>query len=480
MKLISLEFLLLSLFTFLLYRAFPKRTRWVILLISSAIFYCLSGLLSLILIILFTLSSYMLALILQGASRREGVFCEKENQGRGFFLCAFGCITLIVAFLLVRELSPIGALGISFYSLRIVSYLVDVYGGRVKAEKNLLKYALFSSFFPLAFLGPVTLYQQINETLYKGESVGFDDIMTALFRISYGVFKKLVIANALARPLIYMSEATDIYYGAYILFIIIFYTFQVFCDFSGGIDICIGLSGLFGVKLPENFNRPFLSTSAREFWNRWHITLGEWLEKYVFYPFSFSKAMQGFSKGCRKRLGVRMGKRLPLYAATMLTWLLTGLWHGFKGHFVAWGLLNGAIVLISRETKRKKERALGNALSRVRVFFIIGAVRILDLYKSFILSLKLFVGMLLHPFASHPSWEGIFEAIAPDILFIVICALLVTLVIGNAREFCEKKAKKPFVVILGTVLLMICTLVFGTYGQGFDASDFIYSHFNGG
>ena len=499
MQLISTSFFLLVLVTFVIYTVFPKRQRWIVLLVSSLTFYLCAGMFSFIIILTFTLSSYLFALLMKRCDRQEGEFValshEKENKKRkrkkSYYVHVFSVLLLLSLWVVIRRVSPSVAIGISFYSLRVVSYLYDVQKGRVEMHKNLFKYTLFVTFFPLSYLGPVAIYRDISDQLYSGRRARAEEITSGLFRITKGIFKKLVIANSLSLPLALIASSPERYSGVYVLFLLVFYTAEIYCDFSGGIDISLGVGSLFGINLPENFARPFASVNLREFWNRWHITLGEWFEAYVFYPVSLSTAMQKLSKKCRRRFGTRYGKRLPLYVSTMLTWLLTGLWHGGQGHFIAWGLINGAMVLVSQELSRPLSRFLDKhprlknsearlLFGRVRVFLIIGAVRLLDVYKSLPLTARM-LSSIFFDVESYKSFfgGGIFELFKLSGFIVVLIALLFVFLLGFIDGERKNKPQKAYVSVTLMIFMTLSTLVFGTYGIGYDASDFIYSHFNG-
>ena len=500
MQLISVRFFIWIVLTLVIYRVVPEKYRFAVLLCSSIAFYLLVGIFSLFVILIFTLSSYLLALLIERQDGQGSVLSSLEGQKRNrsrakkkSYPITVAAVLLLVSFwIIIRELSPYSAVGMSFYALRIISYLIDVYRGKIRAQRNLQKYLLFTSFFPLAFLGPVVSYGEVAESLFKGAKPSYDDTLSGAYRISVGVFKKVVIANALSTPLSLIAVEPQRYFGAYTLFLLIFYTVEIYCDFSGGIDICLGASRMLGIDLPENFKRPFASENVREFWNRWHITLGEWFEHYVFYPLSFSKPMQKMSRLCRRRFGSRVGKRLPLYAATLFTWLLTGLWHGSEGHFVAWGLVNGLIVLVSQELSRPtaefwdkhpraRDSGLRTVFSRVCVFVLIGAVRLLDVYRSAPLTAK----MLLSVFYRFDSYTelfsgSIFDLISHETFAVVIAALVILYLPELFGRSVVSPSQKPIAASFFIVSLALCAMLFGTYGIGFDASDFIYSHFNGG
>ncbi len=487
MSLISSDFFALCALALFLFYISPKSIRWMILCAVSICFYLSFGSFALIYILVISLSSYIFALLLQ----------KYPKEGSNFHLKYILCVAVLSVLALWAFVKFFGGaygillpVGISFYSLRVISYLIEVKRKRVSAERNFFKYLLFVSWFPLILQGPIAEYGEISDSLYKGRCASFTELLSGIIRILWGCFKKLVIANSLASPVLSAVNDAERYSGAYVLLLIILYSAQIYCDFSGGIDIAIGVSALFGVKLPENFDRPFSSVSLREFWNRWHITLGEWFEKYVFYPVSLSKPMQRLSSLLRRRFGLRLLRRLPVYISTLLTWFLTGLWHGARPNFIAWGLINGALVLLSEEIsphlerfylrfpKIREKRGALTALGRLRVFFIIGAVRLLDLYGDVGLTFRM-LGSIFYDLQSYKSLflGEIFSLISFPVFLAVLLSLSVVFFVSQRRIKSEDVAKRPILSSVCVFSLLFISLVFGTYGKGFSAGDFIYSRF---
>lgn len=311
--------------------------------------------------------------------------------------------------------------------------------------------------------------------------------------MSWGYFKKLAVADTLGVTVRALLDDSNGYRGVGTLLLIALYSIRLYADFTGGADIAIGVSWLFGVRLAENFDRPFSSTSVREYWNRWHMTLGSWFTDYVFYPLSVSRSVLCAAKKARNRFGNAFGKRLPLYTATAVTWILTGLWHGLGANYVVWGLANCVIMLISQECQplyralRARCPKITNSrawtfCARVRTFFIVGALRLLDVYKSPALTVR----QLASIFTDFGTVSEVISLLKPLLATAVIPSLILFAVVGalerdgkntffeKMRMLCEKR---PLAILSLIASISLCTVVFGSYGIGYSASDFIYSEF---
>ncbi len=455
----------------LIYRLISPKKRYLLLLFLSLGFYLFSGALSFAFVVLCSSVAYFSAR------------CKKD---------LLGIVLIIMLWAGERAVSAgtslFSAVGLSFYALRLISYLIEARRGVIKSEANFLHLLLFASYFPMALLGPVAVWDELSESLFEGRLPGAVECLSGVIRVLFGAFKKCVIADALAQPLLVIAEG-DGYSGAYVLLLTVLYSARIYCDFSGGIDMMLGASRLFGIRLPENFDRPFASLTLREFWNRWHITLGEWFERYVFFPLSLSKPMQSLSRRMRSRFGRARGRKLPVYLATLATWLLTGLWHGARANFVAWGLINGVLVIISAETAPWGERigeryprlsASGalKSVRRVRVFLVIGAVRLLDVYGSVGQTFKMVVSIFYDVGSyGHAFGGGFFEIIMPWRFMTVLGALFVVFLVSALGIKSDDVAKKPFLSALAVFSLALCVLLFGAYGREFVGGEFIYSRY---
>jgi alginate O-acetyltransferase complex protein AlgI len=222
-------------------------------------------------------------------------------------------------------------LGISFYTFETISYIVDVYQGRIKAVRNLLDYALYIMFFPHLVAGPIVRPRDFLPQIRQRKRFNWDRFQLGVQYFLVGLFKKAVIADHLARLVDPVFADPAAYGSSAVWLAVLAYAVQIYCDFSGYSDMAIGVAHTFGFKLPFNFNMPYLAANITDFWRRWHISLSSWLRDYLYVP-----------------LGGNRHGRWATYRNLLLTMLLGGLWHGANWTFVAWGLYHGALLALHR------------------------------------------------------------------------------------------------------------------------------------
>ncbi|MBE5870137.1 MAG: MBOAT family protein [Lachnospiraceae bacterium] len=348
----SLGFAIFLPIVFLLFWAMPQKHRWIVLLLSSYYFYMSWNVKYVVLILFTTIVSYVTALILE-KTPREG----KRKLCLTLALCAclgvlfvfkyFNFFTETVVRLLQRFALPIHPVtlklmlpvGISFYTFQTLSYVIDVYRGEVKAERHFGRYAAFISFFPQLVAGPIertdNLLPQINKKEFQ---FSYENASYGLKLMAWGFFKKLVIADNLGVYVDQIFNDVTYYKGFSVLLSVLFFTLQIYCDFSGYSDIAIGTARLFDIRLMTNFKSPYFSGSVREFWTRWHISLSSWFRDYVYIP-----------------LGGNRVSRLRNCVNLMVTFLISGLWHGAAWTFVVWGGVHGALQIVEKQLFGKKK-----------------------------------------------------------------------------------------------------------------------------
>lgn len=514
----------------LLYYLIPKRAQWCLLLIASYIFYGIAGLSFLPYIVSTTLAVYFSALIIERISDKQTSYLKEHRDGLSkedkkrykakmkrkrvltVTLCLAVCLGILAAvkysdfFIsgINGILSAFGSgkglsfegiavpLGISFYTLQSIGYLIDVYRGTVKAEKNPFKYALFVSYFPQLIQGPIGRYGEMSQTLYSPHPFDSKTVGYGLERVLWGYFKKMVIADRVFVAVGTMIGDPSKYNGAYSIVIMLLYTVQLYADFTGGIDITLGLSEAMGIRLSENFVRPYFSKSLKEYWRRWHISMCSWFRDYLFYPISVCKPMQGIMKLCKRLLGDKLGKRVPVYLSMAAVWFATGIWHGAGWNFIVWGMCNWAILTVSEELEPLYKRfhqvfpygkSFAYRLFCVgRTFLLICALNLFDCYST--------VGKTLSVFFSsftasnwHILWDGSLlklglSTIDYVIILIGVIIMLTVSLLGRKGSVRERISVLPypvrFIIYYG---MFLAVLLMGAYGIGYDASQFIYNQF---
>ncbi len=478
MDIVSIEFLLFCGLLLYLYYQIPGRFQWVLLLTASWLFYGSQGPENLKYILFTTLSTYGMGLVLDTYRTRFDRKTARKMGKPWLLMCMaanFGILFACKVNLLRGSLLP---LGLSFYLFQSIGYLLDVYRGTSSEERNLLKFSLFVSYFPQLIQGPISRVPQLLPQLTEPHTYDGKQVSFGLQRMLWGYFKKLVIAQRMA-PAVLALRNSD----ASLLLLGTLYAIQIYGDFTGGIDIVLGLSEAFGIRLPENFCRPFFAKNTAEFWRRWHITLGEWMKDYVFYPLSVCKPMRTLSISARKHFG-RFGKRLPVYVSSLITWSATGIWHGLTPNFLLWGLMNWAVIVISEELTLVYEKFHGrfpwkqhrwySVFQMLRTFTLMNLIRISDLFPNVEEYFRRLVCFAPVDFGKL-GLSGLDWVILAAGCALVFSVSLIQETRGSVRELLwQQKEILRWSLLFGMLLL---TLLMGCYGIGYDAGNFIYSQF---
>lgn len=367
MPITGLSFLLFALAAVVLYYLFPKRLRQYVLLAASILFYLTYGVrmagylaATILLTYLFGLWLDRLAAFRPAAETKEERKRQKRANDRkkrrvlalslmlnfaslallkyGGFLASSVNAVLGTELTLPHFLLP---LGISFYIFQTSAYLIDISRGKHRAERSFLRYALFACYFPQLVQGPINRFADLQPQLTEGNDFSWDNIQHGFLRMLYGVLKKAMIADTLA-PIVAKIYGGYAAYPGIICFLgAALYCIQLYCDFSGGIDLMMGISRLFGISMQENFCRPYFSVSLSDFWRRWHISLGEWMKDYLFYPLALSKPFGRLAQFCRRHMPLDAAKCIVPSLCTFLVFLAVGVWQGPGMANIAYGLWNG-------------------------------------------------------------------------------------------------------------------------------------------
>ena len=342
----------------IIYFITPKKYKNIILLIASLLFYFYGEPKYVFLMIAEIVIAYTGAILID----------KYKSQSKNILIITlFIHVFLLIIFkytdFIIQSINDISnanikllnialPIGISFYTFQIISYVIDVYNGKVKVQKNIINLATYVSLFPQLVAGPIVRYQTVEKEL-DDRVHSFNNFAYGIRRFSIGLAKKVLIANALGElctKAFVLNETTVIFYWIFG----ISYMLQLYFDFSAYSDMAIGLGRIFGFNFPENFNYPYISKSITEFWRRWHISLGTWFKDYVYIPLG----------------GNRDGKYKQI-RNILIVWLLTGIWHGANWTFLIWGLLFGIILIIEKIFLNKFMEKLPSFIRRIYVLFIV-------------------------------------------------------------------------------------------------------------
>ena len=505
-----------------LYYLTPKRWRWAVLLAASYAFYLAGGVKTAVFLVFTTATTWAagLALAALNARRAQAPKQAQEQLRRRKKAVAAAALTLNFGMLFLlkyldfsaaalakalgrfgvawtpRPLGLLLPLGVSFFIFQSAGYVIDQYRGKYPPQRNLLKYALFTSFFPQMVQGPISRYDQLAPSLYEGNGFDAENLRSGLQRMLWGYLKKMVVADRAAVLVSGFFADPGAHGGAVTAFAVGMYCVQIYCDFSGGIDIAIGAAELFGVRLAENFRRPIFAASLAEYWRRWHITLGAWMRDYVFYPLSLSKPFGRLGKWSRKRIGGKLGKMIPTSLATFIVYLIIGLWHGANFRYIVFGFWNGAIITASILLKNlfhtlrerlhiRAESAPWRVFGTVRTALIVFIGRYLTRSPRLLTALSLlkrtFDPRTVH---LHELWSGALLrlGLTGSDLAIVGAGTLVMLAVETWQEFRGPvrpalARQRAIVQWLAMLLPMAALLLLGILRGSYIASEFIYRQY---
>ena len=367
--------------------------------------------------------------------------------------------------------------GISFYTFQALSYTMDVYRGEIEPERNLLKYALFVSFFPQLVAGPIERSKNLLDQVAVPHRFDYDRAAAGLQMMLWGFMEKLILAD---RAAIFVDAVYGDWQnqsGAMLLLATILFAFQIYCDFGGYSHIAIGAAQVLGIRLMDNFRQPYFATSVQDFWRRWHISLSTWFRDYLYIPLG----------------GNRKGK-LRRDVNLMITFVVSGLWHGADWHYVAWGGLNGAFQVIGGRTRVLRQK-IADAL---RIDTKTASWKLLQQLTTFVLICLTWVFFRADGMGAA---FGILRKFVGDFRFgtllgggvcqygldmanlqLLIVAILVLLAVDYLHEkgvrirdsLARQNTLARWIVCWAALL---CVLVFGIWGGEYDASAFIYFQF---
>ena len=503
MSLISLKFFICFGTLLLVYYLVPQTLKKPVLIVFSSFFiYAAGGIFSLLFILFTSLTVYFGAAAIHKA--------EEEGKKKGIL-----ALVLIVNFVILfltkylgffdpllatlgmsrpAVISLIVPLGVSFYTLQITSYILDVFFQVEEPEKDIINFLSFALFFPQIASGPISRYGSLGKEMAKEKKFDYEEVTFGLQRILWGLFKKLVIAERIGIIVGTVYSDYHSYSGFYIVFAVLLFTLQLYSDFSGYMDIAVGISQCLGIKLVENFKTPFFSTSESEFWRRWHITLGAWFRDYVFYPLLKSKPFISLAKKAKGSMTKRTAKLVPTTIALFFVWFFIGFWHGGSWNYIVGSGLLHWFYIVSGEWLQPLFDIIKNALhigkdnvlytwfSRLRTYILFSS-GLLFFRSTSLRSALSMIGCIFTGNNEIFSKTGLLRLGLDGLDYMVLVIALVVLglveIVNEKDKSLREIVSKRNIVIRWALYfaLLFAVIIFGMYGPDFIPGQFIYEKF---
>lgn len=487
MNYLSLTFVVFVTIVALFYYLSPVKCRGGVLLIASIAFYACFNWKYLFFLLFTALSTFLVALFLEKMRNKKlwiGLcvganvavwFAIKELSWALDTLCrALGKFGVTIQSPTISFLVPVG---ISYFTLQAIAYLIDVSKGKIQAEKKFWCYLLFLSWFPAIVQGPISRYNDLQPQLLNTKKISYETSQQSLILILFGLVKKMVIADRLG---IFANDCfanhgnlggVILYFGA------LAYSFQLYADFSGCVDICRGVSRLFNIELTHNFNRPYLARSINEFWARWHLSLSRWLKDYIYIP------LGGNRKGTARK-----------YLNIIVTFLVSGLWHGAGFHFFLWGLMHAIYQIIGAATLSVREKIKvfigikkGSASERIYqiiITFHLVALAWIVFRSSGLTSAVIYIKNMFSVFDPWVLFDGsLFKhGLSQNHITLLIAHLVAMFALERRYSKQEDSVvslqRSHLILRWGICILLIFDiLLFGVYGSGYEMASFMYGGF---
>ena len=480
MSFVSFQYAVFLATVFGIYWLTPKKVRWIVLLALSYVFYAFAGIWYVGLLLYVTVCAYFWSVKAKGKKWLDFlavfftvlplIYFKYYNFILENIRGAIAAFHKVEGYDLMDIVVP---LGISFYTFSALAYVADCRSGKIKPFENIFHLAAGLSFFPCLISGPIERQQKLVPKIIAGPDFTYDKGTWGLKTIAWGLFKKLVVADLFGLTVDSVYSRLDMFKGWPLLLAVFMYSIQIYCDFSGYSDIAIGSAALFGIDLEKNFDAPYLSLSIKEFWSRWHISLSSWLRDYVYIP------LGGNRKGWFRR-DINL----------LITFLVSGLWHGADWTFVIWGLLHGAFLV----TENHSELASWKNMSKTRVvrwiriifdFILITAAWVFFRASTFQDAAYIFKnifskGPVIPPEVGYKTSDvfvllgidSLWDGAKPIIAFVV---LFIYDVVGQKRDLWKIVSRRPAVVRWIFYIFIAIVIVF--MKPEFQDAQFIYFKF---
>ena len=476
----SIEFILFLILLLGVYHVVPAEIKSIALLVASYIFYGSQDSTYLLFLGAATLFTYGSGLLVEKNIERRSM--AKVITGVTIFtnLFVLGWFKYINFFTGGKIESLFLPVGISFYLFMSIGYIMDVYRGKIKAEKNIISYALFVSFFPIIMSGPIeragNLLPQFKKEYLAKVKFETGRIRDGFVRMLWGYFEKLVLADRIAVAVNTVYGSPESYGGAMVIVASLLYTFQIYCDFAGYSNVAIGVGQIFGIKIIENFRAPYLATSIADFWRRWHISLSSWFRDYLYIP------LGGNRKGTVRK-----------YVNIMVVFLLSGLWHGAGWNFILWGGLHGLYQIVGALVENIRRKIYGVLKLKEDSFSLKGVKTVVTFmcvnaaWVLFRVTDMQLLGRILNRLNDMQIWQ-LFDGSIYNLgldrgnVHLMLLGLFVVMIVDLLNEkgiYVSKCIAKERLWIRWPIYMaaIMLILVCGMWGAGFSANNFIYYQF---
>ena len=482
MEYVSFGFYIFVAVTVAIYYMLPLKYRWWTLLAGSLAFYwylCQSSKRRFLMLIVLSLLSWLFSLLMERYVKYKRIFLTAAVFVSASILLLIREVPYVCETVMHRA-SPAWLLvpvGISFFSMQLISYNVDVFKERIKAERSYFRFLLFASFFPQIVQGPIPRYSQLSDQLTEGHRFDERTFVKGFMLILWGFFLKLCIADKAGIVVDTVFDDHTAYRGMYVLVAGILYSIQLYADFMACTSLAQGIAALFGINITDNFMRPYFAVSVKDFWRRWHISLSSWLRDYIYIPLG----------------GNRKGK-VRKYINILITFVVSGIWHGAGIKFLFWGILHGFYQIMGdvlQPVKKAVCAAFHVEDSNVFFVFVERILTFLLVTAAWVIfradSLGTGLSMLGSVFSVRNPWiltnDSLFllglEWKEFNLLLVCMAVLLAVSILQEKgikiREYIlERSLVIRWGIYIGAILFI---MVFGTYGYGFEAQSFIYGGF---
>ncbi len=494
----SYQFLLFFPIVTLIYFVIPKKIKHIWLLVASYYFYMCWNALYVILLLFTTAVTFLFGILMDRIEHKEWP-AKKITKHKKWYVAGSFVLNLAVLFyfkytnfaietlnsllatihvnLTINKFDILLPVGISFFTFQALSYTMDLYRGEIYAEKNFFRYALFVSFFPQLVAGPIERSKNLLKQLATPAKFKFDNLREGLLLMIYGFFLKIVLADRISIFVDTVYGDTQMYGGVYLIVATVLFAFQIYCDFAGYSTIAMGASKILGIQLMENFNAPYLAVSVTDFWRRWHISLSTWFKDYLYIPLG----------------GNRYGKARK-HVNKMIVFLASGLWHGAEWSYVIWGGVNGIYQVIGECLMPIRDKLvqvfhLKRETFSHKIYRIIGTFILVDFSWIFFRAsnIQQAIDVVKSIFTVYNPWilfddslyncglgRKDFNVMLISLLILVLMDVFKNRGIKVRLKIMEQEYWFRWFFIVAAITLI---LIFGIWGNAYEASSFIYFQF---